>query len=244
MMKKFVLVLFIQLLAIGIYAQTSLSGKVKDKESGEDLITASVSVEKNGVFITGTVTDIDGNFSVNLDPGTYTVIVKMLGYGDQQINNVIVKAGKANPIEVLLSSDTKTLGVIEIVEQKVPLIEQDNTTQGSTLTSEQIQNLPVKSIIGIVAASAGTSSVDGGDASIRGSRTDGTVFYLDGIRYTGRNIPTSEIEQLQVITGGIEAQYGDVTGGIVSSTTKGPSSKISGGLEAETSQYLDPYDTI
>ena len=241
MMKKFVLVLFIQLLAIGIYAQTSLSGKVKDKESGEDLITASVSVEKNGVFITGTVTDIDGNFSVNLDPGTYTVIVKMLGYGDQQINNVIVKAGKANPIEVLLSSDTKTLGVIEIVEQKVPLIEQDNTTQGSTLTSEQIQNLPVKSIIGIVAASAGTSSVDGGDASIRGSRTDGTVFYLDGIRYTGRNIPTSEIEQLQVITGGIEAQYGDVTGGIVSSTTKGPSSKISGGLEAETSQYLDPY---
>ena len=94
MMKKFVLVLFIQLLAIGIYAQTSLSGKVKDKESGEDLITASVSVEKNGVFITGTVTDIDGNFSVNLDPGTYTVIVKMLGYGDQQINNVIVKLVK------------------------------------------------------------------------------------------------------------------------------------------------------
>jgi outer membrane receptor for ferrienterochelin and colicin len=48
-------------------------------------------------------------------------------------------------------------------------------------------------------------------------------------------IPESEIDQLQVITGGIEAQYGDVTGGIISITTKGPSNAFSGGVEVETS---------
>ena len=46
---------------------------------------------------------------------------------------------------------------------------------------------------------------------------------------------------MQVITGGIGAKYGDVTGGIISITTKGPSAKFSGGVEAETSQYLDAF---
>jgi hypothetical protein len=44
-----------------------------------------------------------------------------------------------------------------------------------------------------------------------------------------------------VITGGIEAQYGDVTGGVISITTKGPSSRYSGGFEVESSYGLDPY---
>jgi len=54
-------------------------------------------------------------------------------------------------------------------------------------------------------------------------------------------IPQSEIEQLQVVTGGIEAKYGDVTGGVISITSKGPSEYYSGGIELETSHFLDPY---
>lgn len=54
-------------------------------------------------------------------------------------------------------------------------------------------------------------------------------------------IPQSEIEQMQVITGGLEARYGDATGGLISLTTKGPSQVTSFGVEIETSQYLDPY---
>ena len=55
-------------------------------------------------------------------------------------------------------------------------------------------------------------------------------------------VPESEVAQLQVITGGIDARYGDVTGGIISITTKGPSAKFGGGFEVETSQFLDEYD--
>ena len=54
-------------------------------------------------------------------------------------------------------------------------------------------------------------------------------------------VPSSEIDQLQVITGGIQAQYGDVTGGIISITTKGPSEKFVGGVELETSEFLDAF---
>ena len=71
--------------------------------------------------------------------------------------------------------------------------------------------------------------------SVRGSRSNETVYFLDGVRVTGNLIPQSEIEQLQVVIGGIEARYGDVTGGVISLTSRGPSNKVTGTLEMEKS---------
>src|SRR5690606_19553948 len=92
-------------------------------------------------------------------------------------------------------------GVV-VVDYKVPLIEQDNTTQGGIKTAEQIRNLPTKNINAIAATTAGLSTINGGDISIRGSRSNATNYYLDGIRVNANSIPQSEIEQLQVVTGG------------------------------------------
>ena len=74
----------------------------------------------------------------------------------------------------------------------------------------------MKNIQALAAASGGVSSSNGGDISIRGSRTGSTNYYIDGIPFAGgAYLPPNEIEQLQVITGGLEAQYGDVTGGLI-----------------------------
>jgi len=77
--------------------------------------------------------------------------------------------------------------------------------------------------------------------SIRGARTDATVYYIDGVQVRGNLIPESEIDQLQVITGGVDASYGDVVGGVISITTKGPSNNFGGGIEVETSEPFDNY---
>jgi outer membrane receptor protein involved in Fe transport len=205
------------------------------------VIFGTVSLYKNGVLITGTETDFDGNYAFsNIDPGTYDVEASYVGFTAQRQTGVVVLAGKATRLEFQLSSGV-VLEEVEIIDYKVPLIEQDNTTTGGVKTAEQIRNLPTKNINALAATTAGLSSIDGGDISIRGSRTDATNYYIDGIRVSGNLIPQSEIDQLQVITGGIEAQYGDVTGGIISLTTKGPSQQFSGGLEVETSELLDPY---
>ncbi len=68
----------------------------------------------------------------------------------------------------------------------------------------------------IVATTAGTTSIDGGDVNIKGSRSNATNYYIDGIRVSGSLPPVQDIEQLQVITGGLGAEYGDVTGGVIS----------------------------
>src|SRR5690606_35320100 len=119
---------------------------------------------------------------------------------------------------------------------KVPLVEQDNTTTGGIVTGEQIRNLPMKSINSLAATTSGVSSFSGESVAIRGSRTNATDYYVDGIRVSANLVPQTEIEQLQVITGGVEARYGDVTGGIISITTKGPSERFELGAEAERSE--------
>jgi hypothetical protein len=49
------------------------------------------------------------------------------------------------------------------------------------------------------------------------------------------------IAEINTVTGGISAEYGDLTGGVVSITTRGPSNQFAGSVEAITSDLLDPY---
>lgn len=245
MVRSLLLFSFFLLFVAGAAAQTSLSGKATDKESKEPLIGANVAIFKNGVLITGTDTDLDGNYNLsNLEPGTYDVEVSYTGYQPQRIVDVKVFGGKSNKLDAQLDTGGGvTLSEVVVVEYKVPLIQQDNTTSGQTITSDQIKNLPTRNINALAALTAGLSSADEGSAvTVRGSRPDATNYYIDGIRIQGNLIQESEIDQLQVITGGVEAQYGDVTGGIISITTKGPASKFSGGIEAETSSFLDAFN--
>ena len=227
--------------AFGLQAQSAIEGKLIDKETNEPIIGANIALYKNGILITGTDTDAEGNYAIsNLDPGTYDIEFSYTGYQSQRQNGVIIYAGKLTRLNVGLEQGL-TLTTIEVIDYKVPLIEQDNTTSGGIVTAEKIRFLPTKSINQLAATTAGISSIDGGAISVRGSRTNATDYYIDGVRVQGNLIPQTEIDQLQVITGGIEARYGDVTGGIISITTKGPSAKFSGGIEAESSKYLDAF---
>jgi outer membrane receptor protein involved in Fe transport len=240
------IVLFLMALCVASFSfgQTSLSGKVTDGDSGEEIVFGTVALYQNDVLKNVTETDEFGNYAfVNIDPGTYDVEASYTGYQAKRVAEVKVLAGKSNKLDLSISTGGGVLlQEVVVVDYEVPLVEQDNTTSGTTLTSDQIRNLPTRNINALASTSAGLASTDEGDAiTIRGSRSNATDYYVDGIRVQGSLIPESEIDQLQVITGGIEARYGDVTGGIISITTKGPSNQFSGGIEVETSEFLDAY---
>lgn len=242
-MKRTLLLLTFLLSTVAIFAQTALKGKVTDDDAGGDgLPFASVALKKGPDILQGVTTDLDGNyFFANIDPGTYDIEVSFTGYSTQRLEGVLVKAGQTNVANVGMSSGVN-LDEVVVKGYKVPLIDQDNTTQGRTVTSEEIRNLPTRNINAIAATAPGLASADeGGALNIRGSRSNATDYYVDGIRVQGNLIPESEIDQLQVITGGIEARYGDVSGGVISLTTKGPAESFSGGLEVETTEPLQDY---
>jgi hypothetical protein len=221
-----------------IAQSTVLQGKISD-ESGEGLIGATVKVLKGTDVVRGAITDFEGNYRLNLDPGTYDVEFSYTGFSTLRNSGVKVLNGQINFLDGTMSNTVLTEVVIKTF--KVPLIKQDETATGQTLTSDQIKNLPTRSVNAIVATTAGTSSIDGGAVNIRGSRSNATNYYIDGIRVAGATPPVQDIEQLQVVTGGLGAEYGDVTGGVISVITKGPASEYHGAVEIENSNGLDPY---
>jgi Carboxypeptidase regulatory-like domain/TonB-dependent Receptor Plug Domain len=228
---------------VAVVAQTVLAGTITDGELKEPQIGASVKILKGTAMVRGVVTDTDGKFRVQLDPGQYNVEVSYTGYATQRVENVRVLEGKTNVVDIVMESSAAGTLFDEVIVKgfKVPLVEQDQTSTGKALTADQIKNLPTRSVNAIVATTAGVSSVEGGDVTIKGSRPNGTNYYIDGIRVAGTPPPVQDIEQLQIITGGLGAEYGDLTGGLISITTKGPAGKYNGSIEVENSHGLDPY---
>lgn len=237
---KFILSFFVAFLVhSALFSQTKLEGSVFDKESNEPLINAYVKVFRGKDLITGAVTDFDGGYSIIVDPGIYNVEAGYQG-NIQRIENVKVNQGKLTLLHFKIASGVQ-LDAIEIIAHSDPLVEQDRTTSSQTISKEEIQRIGTRNINTIAATVSGISSVDGGAISVRGARTDGTVYFLDGVRITGRAPSAVDIEQVTVIKGGLEPQYGDATGGIISLVTKGPSSEYGGSIEGESSQFTDPY---
>lgn len=230
------------------YSQSGLGtirGSVIDKDKRVPLSYCQVVVRQNGTVKGNTETDDDGKFQINsLAPGSYDVEVRNEGEGYQptQINGVIVSSDKITFLdntELSVPKDIRELEEVVIVAYKVPLIDKDGGPSGGTITREDISRLPARSAAGVASTVGGVNADEGsGDISVRGSRSDGTYFYIDGIKVRGSsNLPKSAIEEVTVITGGLPANYGDATGGIISVTTRGPSSKYFGSLEAVTSGF-------
>ena len=145
MKKNLILLLVLFLSTSFAFSQTSISGKVTVAETGEEIIAANIIVSQNGNFVQGQTTDIDGNYSIRVDPGTYDLTFSYTGFASQKITNVIANAGKNTHVNVRLTSGVQ-LDEVVITGYKVPLIKQDETSTGGTVTSEQIRNLPTRNL--------------------------------------------------------------------------------------------------
>jgi outer membrane receptor protein involved in Fe transport len=245
MLRKIYLTLVCIAFSIASYAQSGgLQGTISDAKTNETLPATTVSVELNGAQAGASQTDIDGQYSIKpLVPGKYTIKVSLVGYAKQEIKGVVVSADKVTYVDIKLVPGVELNEVI-VTDYKVPLISKDNLSSGSTVTREDIVTAPTRDVTAVAANTAGVSQIDNGrDVNIRGSRSDATAYYIDGIKVRGgsRRLPQAGVEQVTVITGGLPAQYGDATGGVISITTRGPSKTFNGGVEAVTSQLTDAY---
>ncbi|MBK9737487.1 MAG: carboxypeptidase-like regulatory domain-containing protein [Saprospiraceae bacterium] len=149
-------------------SDTNISGKVTDAKTGESILFGSVNLYQNGTLIQGTETDLDGNYFIsNVTPGSYDMEASYVGYTSQKLTGIVIEAGKTNRVNFSLSDDDLMNMEIVVKAYKIPLIEFDNTSQGSTVTAEKIRSLPTKNINNIVATAAGISSRNGDDISVR-----------------------------------------------------------------------------
>jgi len=250
MQKKFYLLLALALVFTStLSAQISsgsLQGEVTDKDTGEPLPFVQVVVYLNGNIVTGGSTDIDGKYTIKpIDPGTFDLQFNFVGYTQLLIQGIPVSSGKIAFANAKMSSSVE-LGVVEVVAFKVPLIDKDGGASGGTVTRDEIEKMPGRSALGLATTVAGVStSGTGGGISIRGARTGSTWIYIDGIKVRGStSLPKSAIEEISVITGGIPANIGDVTGGVINISLRNSSSVYTGGIEVVSSGFKSGEKTI
>ena len=238
---------FVLATSLLVFSQTgsgTLKGKIIDKLTKEPISFANVVVEIGGVQVGGTTSDFDGNFTIKpIPPGKIDLKASFVGYRPFMTRGIYVSPDKITFQNLELEASTTTLNEIEVVDYKVPLISKDQTSSGATVTSEEISKMANKSAAAVATTVGGVSTNANGEiTSMRGQRSSGTVYYIDGMRVTGSTaLPQSAIEQVEVILGGTPAAYGDATGGIINVTTKGPSKEFSGGVDIQTSQFLDAF---
>ncbi|MCB0481881.1 MAG: carboxypeptidase-like regulatory domain-containing protein [Flavobacteriales bacterium] len=248
------LVIIFSLFSIAHAQQGSIKGKILDTETGEPLPFVNVSIEQGGNLITGASTDFDGVYVVkSLSPGKYDVKVKFVGYKPMMRTDVVVNSDKITFLDIKMETTAVEMEAFIVEGYKVPLISKDNTTSGGTMTSEEIDRMATRSAAGVASQIGGVYTSSDGDLNVRGARSDANYYFVDGIKVRGgaNLIPQSAIAEVSVMLGGVPAQYGDITGGIISITTKGAAREYGFNAEYVTSGYrfgdgkkyvgLDPY---
>lgn len=196
-----------------------IAGIVTD-DSGNPIPGAIISYKLNG-NLQGTTADENGRYRLKpLDAGKYDVTYSFTGFDSTTYKDVKVNSGKITPLSVKLGTNN-TLGVVDI-PYYVGLFEPDETMRADRLDPEIIENSIARDPHEFVAqTSQANQRDDGKDINIRGSRSDATQYYVDGIKMMGGfSIPKSAIKEITVISGGVPAMFGDATGGIVLITTK------------------------
>ena len=220
--------------------QGTLKGKIFDKSTKEPLAFASIIIESGGRQFAGTQSDENGEYLIKpITPGKYDIKATYMGYHSFNLTGIIILADGIRFLDIEMNSLNIELKEVEI-KWKPPLIDKGTITSGTTMTSDEIEKLPTRSAQGAAIMVGGVSTDENGNMEgIRGQRSSGTAMYVDGIRVTSiGGLPQSALDQVQVIIGGTPAQYGDVTGGVISVTTKGPTRQFGAGMQYETSELF------
>ena len=184
--------------------KNTIVGRIKTPEQDSTRHIFQVDLFKDDLVFSQTKTDSSGLYNLECYPGVYDLKIVSNVDGGAFTFPVFVTDSSVIRLDLIYHEKAFYLNEIEVIGYKEPLIKQDNTTQGSTVTSSEIRNLPTRSINGLASTSAGvSSSVDADMLHIRGGRTDATVYYIDGVQVRGNLIPTTEYAEFTHVASGV-----------------------------------------
>lgn len=228
----------------------TLSGTVVD-DAGNSVAGATVTIESAGTgFTRTTTTGSNGSFSVpGLQVGTYNVTVAATGYSTTRSENVAVSLG-GNNYDFAVTNEAPTTGEIVVRGAPVRRVDFSGTATGQVFSVQQVaESLPVARSISAIqlltpqATSGDSFFGDGNTVSLAGSSVAENIFYINGMNVTnfrtfvgGTTVPFEFYDQVQVKTGGYQAEFGRNTGGAVIALTRSGSNTFHGGFNV----YYEP----
>ena len=222
--------------------KATLSGYVKDADSGEELIGATIVVDSTSI---GAATNVYGFYSLTLDKGKYKLIVSYIGY-QAQIIEIDLQESETMTLE--LGTGASEMNEVVVKSDKDNDVMMQDAGVGTTkINIKKLETLPVffgeKDILksiqllpGISAASEGSTGL-----TVRGGKPDQNLILLDeAVVYNPSHFlgffsvfNSDALKDLTIYKGGIPAQYGGRASSVLDIYMKNGNKKrfsLSGGL--------------
>jgi len=231
-----------------------IAGKVTDAETGDPLIGANVIVEGTNL---GGATDTEGDYFVlGVAPGTYELRVTMMGYVSVNKTDVLISADHTTPADFVLQSTVLTGESVTIVAEK-DVIAMDMSASQISLDAIDIKEVPtVTTIEEAIALQVGvdfdpsTRAYDEpADITVRGGGRGQNAFMVNGLMMVDNRsnrpmmmVNLGAVQEINIIKGGFNAEYGNVRSGLINVITKeGSQTRYNGSLDFRyTPGYLKP----
>lgn len=222
-----------------------IAGKITDKNTGEPIPFVNVIIEGTNF---GAATDLEGEYVIlNLPPGKYNVKAQAIGYQSQVVSNIQVSIDLTSKVDFVLSETAIELETV-VVEGKSDLVKKDVTSSQSLISSDQIEVLPVSELDDVLQLQAGVTRDAGGEFHIRGGRSSEIAYWVNGVSITdaydnsrGIQIDNNSIQELQVISGTFNAEYGNAMSGIVNTVTKEGNKDFHGSLQIYSGDHMSNF---
>jgi len=241
------------ILAAGfLNAQTrgKISGRVYDAKSEQPLVGANVVIVGQEM---GAATDADGNFTIlRVYPGAYELKVSYIGYATATVQDVRVYVDRTTFLEIPMSVKGVEMEEVVVTAEK-PVIVRDKTFSSSSVDYEEIEKTPAEGMRDIMELNTSFQQNPNGTYSLRGGGSFDINFMIDGVtqensntgvpgtNYMGERANTSwkydfnplGIKQMELISGGFSAEYGNAQSGVVKIVTKEGSPEFQGEVRLE-----------
>jgi hypothetical protein len=226
-------------------ANADITGVVTDTGSGQPLPSAEVSIMRGTEVVFNASTDAFGRYRAhNIAPGPYTVTARFLGFRPQSKPLDVGEASGDIKLDFALDAVAINLEGVT-VNASVPLAV-DTRTGDQRFKQDQYHGAPTNTTSGILQQSiAGAARAPTGEVHIRGQHAEYT-YYVDGVPVpAGISGSLNElfepavVNQIDFITGGWDAEYGNKNAAVVNITTRIPA----GGLHYNLNGFAGNYNT-
>ncbi len=191
----------------------------------------------------GAASDFEGDYILsNISPGIYVLEFSSVGYSRTFVEQVVVSVDLTSRHDVVMQTSAIEGEVITITAER-PLVQVDQTFSASYVGSEELSSMPVTELNEVVQVQAGV--VDG---HFRGGRSGEVLYLVDGIPVTdvydggrGVDVQVSMVQELQVISGTFNAEYGQAMSGVVNTVTKDGGEKLEGSVSMYSGDYFSNH---
>lgn len=211
----------------------TISGVITESGINEPLPTVSVRIIGSNL---GAATDLDGKYTIrNIRPGEYTIEISFLGFKRVQVTGIRVVEGETTEVNQALEEEVYESDQEVVVIGEAPIFDVEKSNTSVTISKKDLEAAPIQKVEDAVSLQSGVVK-DPTGLYIKGGRAYETGFVVDGVSAQdplagtgfGLDLGSNSFSNVEVITGGVGAEYGDVTSGVVAVQTQNGGDRYEG----------------